>query len=310
MSVAERTAVSPSARAVRLARVREIASAYVALTKPRIMLFLLFTAYSAMIVAHRGLPDIQSTIVCLIGLALSSGGSAAVNMWYDRDIDAVMSRTAERPLPSGLVKPWHALALGLTLGVLSVLVFWVFDDPLAAVFSAVGYVYYAVVYTMWLKRRTPQNIVIGGGAGAFPPLVGWAAATGHQSAAAWVMFAVIFLWTPPHFWALALYKNKDYVRAGIPMMPVVRGAVVTKVQMFVYAMLLLAASVLLAPSVRHPIVFVASALVFGFVFLSSTWRLLRTSAVDAEAKQAKRTFLQSLMYLPAVFGAAVLCTLL
>ncbi|MFD1674606.1 heme o synthase [Alicyclobacillus fodiniaquatilis] len=297
-----------SVRAVGLTHIRAVIKAYVALTKPRIMLFLLFTAYCAMIVAQGGVPDLQKTVAGLGGLALSAGGGAAINMWYDRDIDAVMERTNRRPIPAGLVKPWHALAVGLGLGALSVVVLAVWCNWLSTAFSLIGYFYYAVVYTMWLKRRTPQNIVIGGGAGAFPPLVGWACVTGHQSFAAWVMFSVIFLWTPAHFWALALYKNEDYVRAGVPMMPVVRGNRSTKRQMVIYTVLLVLTSWLLVNTLQAHMLYIAAATLVGFYFLRSTFVLMNSK--DDEEILAKRTFFVSLMYLPTFFATVVVCSLI
>lgn len=286
----------------------ELVRAYGVLTKPRIALLLLFTAYCAMIVAEGHLPSVPDTVLGLGGLALSAGGAAALNMWYDRDIDAVMKRTAGRPLPAGLVRPAHALVFGLALGVTSILVLGLFVNGLAAGLSAAGYVYYAVVYTMWLKRRTPHNIVVGGGAGAFPPLVGWAVVTGHLSVTAWLLFAVILLWTPAHFWGLALYKNDDYTRAGVPMMPVVRGVRATKRQMVAYAALLLAISLALAGFVRTGWIYAILAAVLGTGFLLVNLRLWR--APDDQFIWARRTFLASLLYLPALFTAAVIGSLI
>ncbi|WDL99355.1 protoheme IX farnesyltransferase [Alicyclobacillus sp. ALC3] len=279
--------------------------AYVALTKPRIAVMLVFTAAAAMVVAAGGVPEWRHALLGLIGLVLSAGGSAAVNMWYDRDIDAVMSRTSRRPLPAGVIAPGRALAFGLALGLASVLVLGFGVNWLTAGLCLAGYVYYAWFYTMVLKRHTPQNIVVGGGAGSFPPLVGWAAVTGHVSLTAWLMFAVIFLWTPPHFWALALYKNADYKRAGVPMMPVSRGSRTTKRQMSVYAVLLLAASLALLPSVHAKLIYAAVAVIQGGAFLVINLRLL--AAPDDEMKWAKRTFFASLLYVPAIFLAIVLC---
>jgi protoheme IX farnesyltransferase len=286
----------------------ETVKAYVELTKPRIMVLLLFTAYAAAIVALGHLPSLDESLVLLLGLALSTGGAAAVNMWYDRDIDAVMSRTASRPLPTGQVSPRATLVYGITLGVLSFVVLAVFANLLAAVLSAAGFVYYAVVYTMWLKRRTPQNIVIGGGAGAFPPLVGWAAVTGHLSLTAWAMFAIVFFWTPPHFWALALYKNADYVRAGIPMMPAVRGARTTKRQCVGYAVLLLLVS--LVPYVTGSVAmwYVFAAAFVGLVFLAANVQMWREA--DDQTSWARRTFFWSLLDLPALFTLLVVASVL
>ncbi|MFB5192733.1 heme o synthase [Alicyclobacillus fastidiosus] len=297
-----------SVRTLGLSNIKTVTKAYVSLTKPRIMLFLIFTAYCAMFIAQRGVPNLQTMIVGLGGLALSAGGAAAINMWYDRDIDRIMQRTAKRPIPMGIVTPWHALVLGIGLGILSVVMLALWCNWLCATFSLMGYLYYAVVYTMWLKRKTPQNIVIGGGAGAFPPLVGWSAVTGHQGFAAWIMFAVIFLWTPAHFWSLALYKNDDYVRAGIPMMPIVCGSKTTKRQMVIYTFLLLLSSWLLVGSLRAQVLYIIMATAAGLLFLRSTLILMNNK--EDQMTLAKRTFLVSLMYLPAVFAAAVVCALI
>lgn len=278
--------------------------AYVALTKPRIMVLLLFTAYCAMIAAHARLPEWKTAAAGLLGLALSSGGAAAVNMWYDRDIDALMRRTAARPVPVGMVRPGHALTLGIILGVASIAVLAVWNNWLTAALAGAGYLYYAIVYTMWLKRRTPQNIVIGGGAGAFPPLVGWAAVSGHLSWTALLMFAVIFLWTPPHFWGLALYKNDDYVRAGIPMMPVVRGETVTRRQMVGYAVLLFGVSIAMGISAHVGVLTLGAIAIASLLFLASTvgvWREPSGTYV-----WAKRTFFGSLIYLPLVLTLLVI----
>ncbi|MCL6516999.1 MAG: heme o synthase [Alicyclobacillus sp.] len=288
----------PAAHAHRL---RKTVGAYIALTKPRILWMLLFTALCTMILAAHGWPGTRLTAATLIGLAMSTGGGAAFNMWYDRDIDAVMSRTRHRPLPAGMVPPTGALVWSLCLVTGSVILLWAFVHPLAAVLSAAGFVYYALVYTVWLKRRTPQNIVIGGGAGAFPVLVGWAAVTGHLDLGAWGLFAIVFFWTPPHFWALALFKNQDYVRAGVPMMPVVRGERAARVQSLVHAALLLAVTVALPWLAPVGPLYVAVSSVVGAVFLYSVFRMYREA--DGRYEWARRTFVCSLGYLPAVFLA-------
>ncbi len=273
---------------------------YVALTKPRIMFLLLFTAFSAMIVALGHLPTWRLGGYTLLGLALSTGGAASLNMWYDRDIDRIMTRTMQRPIPAGRVQAQHALGFGLALETLSLLLLAIEVNRLTALLALAGFVYYVLVYTIWLKRSTPQNIVIGGGAGAFPPLVGWAAATGHVTAAAACMFLIIFLWTPPHFWSLALYKNDDYVRAGVPMMPVIRGERATKWQSLVYAVLLTISSVLLWATHVVGWEYGVGAMVLGLIFIFLLIRLLRERlpAVD----WAKRTFRYSLVYLLGIFG--------
>lgn len=277
--------------------------AYIALTKPRIQLMLLFTAYCAMVIANRAAPDIRITIPTLAGLALSTGGSAAINMWYDRDIDAIMGRTSHRPIPTGQVKPAGALIFGVALMGLSFGILIVWTNVLTAMLSFLGAFYYAVVYTMWLKRRTPHNIVFGGGAGALPPLIGWTAITGHFSWPAWIMFGIIVLWTPPHFWSLALYKNQEYARAGIPMMPTVRGARSTKIQSLMYAITLVPVSLSLYLTGAVTEMFVWMAAIASFVFL---WAVIRSwMESDDTFIWPKRTFLWSLGYLPSLFMAMV-----
>jgi heme o synthase len=278
--------------------------AFIALTKPRILVMLVFTSLCAAFVAQRGLPDIGTMLAMLVGLWLSTGGSAAINMWYDRDIDAIMNRTAKRPIPAGLVKPSHALWFGIALSVLSIIELLVFVNVLTALLAFLGIIYYAVIYTMWLKRSTPQNIVIGGGAGAMPPLIGWASVTNHVSIASILMFLIIFLWTPPHFWALALYKNEDYQRAGIPMMPVIRGARSTKRQSVAYAIALLISSVSLYMTGTVGLLYLIAAILVGVVFLVYNIMLLREP--DDQFVWAKRTFFCSLMYLPVLFTLMVI----
>lgn len=280
-------------------RAAYIISNYVALTKPKIQVMLLFTELCAMIVADHGMPNLRTAIAALFGLALSGAGSAAINMWYDRDIDAIMQRTANRPIPAGRVRTLPPLVYGIVLTVVSVLVLWLYVNPLSAALSGAGALYYAVVYTMWLKRRTPQNIVIGGGAGAFPPLVGWAAVTGHIGLAPIIMFAIIFFWTPPHFWALALYKNEDYTRAGVPMMPVVRGATSTKIQSLIYTVVLTATAVSLYFTGYVGSLYTTVAVIVNLIFLGINVRLFFEP--NTSMKWAKRTFVASIVYLPIVF---------
>lgn len=279
-------------------------SAYWELTKPRIVFLLLFTEVCAMVTAAHQVPITLQALSGVAGLALTAGGSAALNMWYDRDIDRVMARTAHRPLPAGVVRPKAALAWALVLGFLGVLILAVGTNLLAAALGLAGYLYYGVLYTMVLKRRTPQNIVIGGGAGAFPPLVGWAAVTGQLSWAALGMFLLIFLWTPSHFWGLALYKRDEYARAGVPMMPVVRGEQSTQRQMGAYAVLLVLVSAALPFTVQLGWLYLGPAAIAGLWFLWIHVHLLRPGAQTTY--WAKRTFFASLIYLPVVFGAMTL----
>ena len=213
----------------------ETAKAYLELTKWRIMLLLVFTTVTAMIVAARGIPSLDIFLATLIAGSCAAGGSSAINQYLDRDMDGKMNRTARRPIPSGRVEPINALLFGLALIAWSVLVLGVFVNWLTAILALIGSIYYIVVYTMILKRNTVINIVIGGGAGAMPVLVGWAAVTGTLSIEAWLLFAIIFYWTPPHSWALAILVNKDYAAAGVPMMPVARGEATTRLQIVLYS---------------------------------------------------------------------------
>lgn len=295
-----RTDTLPAERVAAFGRVAD----YVALMKPGIILLLIVTEYCAMVLAAGGLPPFVPSVAAVIGLILSSGGANALNMWYDQDIDRVMERTKDRPLPMGRLRPVEALVFGLLLQATSLAVLLVWVNGLAALLSFAGFLYYVLIYTIWLKRRTPQNIVIGGAAGAFPPLVGWAAVTGHLALPALLLFLVIFLWTPPHFWALALYKQEDYRRASIPMLPVVAGPRATKRQMFTYAVLLAAVSVLLYLTGRVGVVYLGLAIGLGLGFILLT--LLCLAEREPGVVWAKRTFRYSLLYLSVLFGAMVL----
>src|SRR5690349_2572279 len=222
--------------------VRQVVSDYVALTKPKVQSLLLLTTVTTMLVA--GSPSFTLIVLTCLGGSLSAGGAGAVNHFYDRDIDAQMARTATRPVPSGRVRPGAALAYGLILQVLSFLVLALAVNLLSAVLALCGFLGYVLVYTMWLKRSTPQNIVIGGAAGAVPPLVGWSAVTGSIDPAAWYLFAIVFYWTPPHFWALSLLMKREYERVGVPMMPVVHGEKETRRQILLYTGLLVVLTLL------------------------------------------------------------------
>lgn len=297
-------AVPNQLQAVSYGSVMQTIKAYVELTKPKILLMLAFTSLSAAIVAQRGMPDVKTFVFMFIGMAFSSGGAAALNMWYDRDIDALMKRTQNRPIPRGLVSPQGAFRFGIVLGILSVVVLLLFVNPLTALLSFLGYLYYAVFYTMWLKRKTPQNIVIGGGAGAMPVLIGWAAVTGSLSWTPVLMFLIIFLWTPPHSWALALYKNEEYTRAGVPMMPVVRGPRSTKRQSVFYTVLLFACSIALYATHAVSLVYLYVAIVVNALFLAST--IMMQVEEDHKFVWAKRTFFCSLLYILVMFTAMVI----
>ncbi|MDP4163393.1 MAG: heme o synthase [Bacillota bacterium] len=288
----------------RFHRWTKIISAYINVTKPKILIMLSFTSLCAAFVAERGVPSFSVLFAMLLSASLSAGGSAAINMWYDRDIDVIMERTAKRPIPSGEIEPASVFWFGIFLGILSVVIAFIFVNPLTALLNALGYFYYAVIYTMWLKRRTPQNIVIGGGAGAFPILIGWASVTDSLQATAWLMFMVIFLWTPPHSWALALYKNDEYTKAGIPMMPVVKGARSTKIQSLFYMVLLFICSLVLYVSGNFNYFYLAGAMIFNSALLYCTWKMRKEE--DHQFVWAKRTFICSLFYILGMFSTMVI----
>ncbi len=279
---------------------------FFALTKPRVMTLVIFTGLCGLLAAPGPVnPLIGFTAILCI--AIGAGGSAALNQWWEADLDALMKRTANRPLPSGRMQRHSALSFGLILALASVFVMAVAVSWLAAAILAISIVYYSVVYTIWLKPRTPQNIVIGGGAGAFPPMIGWIAATGEVTLMPILLFAIIFFWTPPHFWALALFVETDYAKAGIPMMPVVAGHQSTRRQILVYAVLLLPLS--LAPFwlAGAGVLYGASALLLSAVFLLLSLRVavFRGDATDLDMRHEKRLFAYSVFYLFALFGALV-----
>ena len=271
---------------------------YLSLTKPRILLFLLITELGTMIAAARGWPGTSLTLAALAGGAFSAGGAAAVNCWFDRDIDAVMARTCTRPIPSGRIAPASALVFGIGLSALGFLTLALATNLLAALLALAGGLFYVFVYTMWLKRSTRQNIVIGGAAGAFPPLVGWAVVTGAITPPALALFAVIFFWTPPHFWSLALLLRRQYQEVGVPMLPVVATDADTRRSIVVYTVVLLLVSVV--PGIWFGPVYTLGAAVLGGTFLWMAWR-----GVSAEGlRWASRLFHFSLAYLAVLFGLA------
>ena len=275
---------------------------YFELTKPRIIVLLLITTLAAMIMAERGLPPLGLTLWTLVGGAFAAASAGAFNCVYDTDIDAKMRRTKDRPLPRGAIVPRHALAFAIVLGATSFLLLNYLVNPLAAWLSLGGNAYYVFVYTMWLKRRTSQNIVIGGAAGSVPPLVGWAAVTGTLGAPALALAVLIFLWTPPHFWALALMTETDYDKAGVPMLPNVHGVARTKRDMLAYTIALFVFCVALVPlHVMGPI-FLAAALILGGWFIYDALRVLRN---DSQL-YARGMFKFSLLYLGLMCLAAVI----
>jgi protoheme IX farnesyltransferase len=280
---------------------------YVALLKPRVMRLVVFTALAALAAAPGTLHPVVA-LAALVWIAVGAGASGALNMWWDADIDAAMARTSARPIPSGRVEPGEALGLGLGLSVLSVAMLGVVANPLAAGLLAFTIFFYAVIYSMWLKRATPQNIVIGGAAGAFPPMIAWAAATGEVTLASVLMFLVIFLWTPPHFWALALFRNEDYARVGVPMLPVVAGERATRRQIVLYTVALLPAPVLLAFTEAGGPVTLAAALAANAAFLARAVVVGRRDEAEAVAdryRAEKKLFGVSIVYLFAIFGALI-----
>jgi protoheme IX farnesyltransferase len=271
---------------------------YASLTKPRILLLLLITELGAMIAAARGWPGTSLTLAALAGGALSAGGAAAVNCWFDRDIDAVMARTCTRPVPSGRIQPASALTFGVALSALGFLLLALTTNVLAAILALAGGLFYVFVYTIWLKRSTRQNIVIGGAAGAFPPLVGWAVVTGAITPPALALFAVIFFWTPPHFWSLALLLRRQYQEAGVPMLPVVATDADTRWSIVLYSVVLLVVSIV--PGIWFGPVYVVGATALGGAFLWMAWRGLTANGL----RWASRLFHFSLAYLAVLFGLA------
>jgi protoheme IX farnesyltransferase len=277
-------------------------TAYVALTKPRIILLLLITTVPAMILAARGLPELTLILATLVGGAVAAGSANAINMYLDRDIDERMRRTRRRPLPAHAVAPEDALRFGFVLGAASFLFLSIAVNVLAASLALSAIAFYVFVYTMWLKRTTTQNIVIGGAAGAVPALVGWAAVTGTLAAPAWILFAIVFVWTPPHFWALAMRYRGDYAAAGVPMLPVVKGEDETRRQIFLYSLVLFGATLLLFPVAHMGPIYLATAVVLGGVFVFRALRLWR----EGGAVRAWGLFRYSIVYLAALFGAVAL----
>ena len=280
--------------------VRQRLRDYVTLTKPRIISLLLVTTVAPMVIAARGWPGTAAVLWTMLGGYLMAGGANAINMYMDRDIDARMPRTALRPIPSGRMSPGHVLGFGIVLGAAAFALFARYVNLLSAVLALAGLLYYVFIYTRWLKRTSPQNIVIGGAAGAFPPLVGWAAATGEVSLTSVYMFLIVFFWTPPHFWALALVKQKDYGRVGVPMAPNVWGERETMRQMVVYTGVLLV--VTLAPVTYGGlgVVYGVSAALLGAWLLRDVLRVLRAASFTAPAWTLYRN---SLLYLALLFAA-------
>ncbi len=296
MSSPEGTAAAPAG----LAAARQVLADYTALTKPKVQSLLLLTTVTTMYVA--GTPSPWTVLLTLAGGYLSAGGAGAVNHYWDRDIDAQMKRTATRPIPAGRISPRAALSFGLVLSAASFVLLSLTVNLLAASLALSGFVGYVGVYTIWLKRRTPQNIVIGGAAGAVPPLVAWAATTGSLSWTAVYLFAIVFYWTPPHFWALSLLMKDEYAKVGVPMMPVVRGEAETRRQILLYSLLLYAVTQLPYCAGGFGTIYLVASMALGAAFIFAAVRLYRR----ADRSSALRLYLYSLAYLAALFGAMVL----
>ena len=275
---------------------------YWILTKPRVVALIVFTALVGMFLAVPGLPPLRETVLGLLGIWLAAASAAAINHVLDQRIDAVMARTHDRPLPTGGLRTAQAVTFAVVLGVASMLILWFGTNPLAAVLTFGSLIGYAIVYTGWLKRATPQNIVIGGIAGAAPPQLGWAAITGMQGAWDWahalLLVLIIFVWTPPHFWALAIFRREDYSRAMVPMLPVTHGVVYTRWQILLYTVLLFLATLLPWATGMSGVFYLGGAVVLGLVFVWHAWKLLD----PPDEFYAMRVFNYSVVYLMALFA--------
>ena len=283
----------------RLAAAAKVANDYLTLTKPPIILLLLITALGGMFLAAQGVPSLRIAVLVCLGGALGAGGANALNHYLDRDIDELMSRTWQRPVPSQRISRRHALGFGILLNLLAFLILAAWVNVLAATLTLAATLFYILVYTSWLKRTTPHNIVIGGAAGAIPPLVGWAGITGGLDLPALYLFTIIFFWTPPHFWALSLLIQEDYRRAGIPMLPVVAGREFTVLNIFLYSIVLVALALMLAITPAASWLYLGAAALLGAVFLVLSWQL----KLDPSTRHAKNLYLYSLLYLALLFVA-------
>lgn len=298
--VSERALTSQVPRGTKWGKLND----YYELTKPRIVMLMLITGYTTLWMATGTVPPLGLTLVTLVGTALSAGSANALNCYIDRDIDGIMRRTRNRPIPSGRLTPSEALWFGIITGIVAVALLAWLANPLAAFWAAFGILFYVFIYTLWLKRSTPQNIVIGGAAGSVPPLIAWAAATGTVTWPAIVLFLVIFLWTPPHFWALALFASEDYEKVNVPMLPNVHGVDATNKQIIVYTVLLTIVSLLLTPLGATGWLYFAAAALAGIYFIILAVR--SAQAKDDDYRAAKKLFFYSILYLAIVFGAMVI----
>ena len=286
---------------------------YVTLTKPPIVLLLLITALGGIFLASEGSPPVSATLLLMIGGAAAAGGAGAINHYLDRDIDELMSRTRYRPLPVGRVSPSSAMAFGILMNVFAFGLLAAYVNLLTAALTLIGTLLYVFVYTIWLKRSTPQNIVIGGAAGAVPPLAGWAAVTGSLDFPPMVLFGIIFLWTPAHFWALALLIKEDYAKANVPMLPVVSGVAATRRSILHYTLALVGLTLVLYITSSVGLLYLATALVFGAIYIRMSWRLASNSGHDINTgsrQQERQLYFYSLFYLMTIFVAIMVDSVL
>ncbi len=288
------------------AGLKEQLRGYARVSKPGIMLLLLTTTFCSMLAAQAGWPGLSLVLLTLLGGALASGGASAMNCYIDRDIDQIMARTRKRPIPTRSLTAAQVRGYAVTLSVASVVLLAIWVNPLAALLALAGNLFYILIYTAWLKRSTPQNIVIGGAAGSFPPLVGWAAVTGNLAIAPLILAAIVFLWTPPHFWSLAILKKRDYERAGIPMMPVMRGEAHTRLEILLYTLILVPVTLLLVPAGGAGVFYLGAATILGAVFISYAVRMYR----EGNARLAWPLFKYSNYYLAALLAALVVDALI
>lgn len=284
---------------------QEIIRGYITLTKPRVISLLLVTALGGMFLAAQGVPDLLTVVVVLVAGSLASGGANAINQYLDRDIDEAMKRTSHRPVVSGVISPGHSVAFGIGLNVIAFALLTILVNPLSAVLTLSATLFYVFVYTMALKRSSPQNIVIGGAAGAIPPMVGWVAITGTLDLPSVYLFAIVFFWTPPHFWALSLLIKDDYARANVPMLPVVVGVRETKKSILLYTVLMLALTTMFIVTGAVGMVYLASSFALGLGFIYYAVRLWR----QPEIQGAKALYLYSLLYMALLFLAIIIDSL-
>ena len=303
MSLVENRDITHTQAAFRISEAS--AGDYFALLKPRVMSLVVFTAFAGLVLAPGSINPFMA-LIAITCIAVGAGASGALNMWFDADIDAVMTRTATRPIPAGKIAPGEALAFGLVLSAFSVVILWLAVNAVAAGLLAFTIFFYAIVYTMWLKRSTPQNIVIGGAAGAFPPMIGWACVTGGVSIDSICLFLIIFLWTPAHFWALALFKMKDYGAAGVPMLPNVAGIPATKTQIVLYAVLTAIAGVSPTLTGLSSLWYGLFAGVLGAIFVVMSIGVYRMDEADPRMIAAKKLFGYSILYLFVIFLALMI----